>query len=148
MTVRSSRLAFTELFLLVVTAAAAPVAATENFGGLTANETSNESPLSSRSVLNKITPDASGEQIKWQPAMEYYTDSCYNIAAIDSSGNVNGGQDLANPRSMYLIYVHLRLTNSEIAYCEICYKIWQTILQNFHIQILTFLERLVVQPIA
>ena len=42
-------------------------------------------------MLHKLPAIANAEQIKWQPALDYDKDSCYNVAAIDDSGNINKG---------------------------------------------------------
>ncbi|KAF5676576.1 necrosis inducing protein [Fusarium heterosporum] len=50
-----------------------------------------------REVLEKRDPpraldsNASDEEKKWQPAMDFDTDGCYNVPAIDKDGNVSPG---------------------------------------------------------
>ncbi|KAK1973321.1 necrosis inducing protein [Colletotrichum cereale] len=41
--------------------------------------------------INECVPD---EDKKWQPAMDYDTDSCYNSPAIDQYGKLNYGMDV------------------------------------------------------
>ncbi|KAF4472143.1 hypothetical protein FALBO_951 [Fusarium albosuccineum] len=51
-----------------------------------------------REVLQKRDPpraldaSATDEEKKWQPAMDFDTDGCYNVPAIDRDGNVSPGQ--------------------------------------------------------
>ncbi|KAF4985435.1 hypothetical protein FGRMN_11208 [Fusarium graminum] len=51
-----------------------------------------------RDVLQKRDPpraldsNASDEERKWQPALDFDTDGCYNVPAIDADGNVCPGQ--------------------------------------------------------
>lgn len=40
-----------------------------------------------------LRESASANEIKYQPVLDYDTDSCYNVPAIDSQGNVVEGLD-------------------------------------------------------
>jgi len=92
MMARSNLLALAALSLSFVSVTmTAPLTTVGDLNTITTNGTSDESLLLSRSVLNKLPANANGEQIKWQPALDYDKDSCYNVAAIDGSGNLNEG---------------------------------------------------------
>ncbi|KAH7321752.1 necrosis inducing protein-domain-containing protein [Rhexocercosporidium sp. MPI-PUGE-AT-0058] len=111
MTVRFSLLALAALSLSIYTTIAAPIAAAEDFVLTAGNDTSSEPLLIPRSILDKLPANANGEQIKWQPALDYDQDGCYNVAAIDGSGNVNGGQSPSNPRLVCRTAERLDKTN-------------------------------------
>lgn len=49
-------------------------------------------PLEKRNLLDWVQPSANGEAIKWQPALDYDTDSCYNTPAISPNWQWNEGQ--------------------------------------------------------
>ncbi|KAI1860809.1 uncharacterized protein JN550_011271 [Neoarthrinium moseri] len=52
-----------------------------------------DSQLHIRDVINPLPEKATSDDKKWQPVLDFDTDSCYNTAAIDPSGNVNKGMD-------------------------------------------------------
>ncbi|KAM5341981.1 hypothetical protein ACJ41O_015012 [Fusarium nematophilum] len=47
--------------------------------------------LERRDPPRMLDENATPDQIKWQPAMDFDTDSCYNVPAIDMDGNVCPG---------------------------------------------------------
>lgn len=51
----------------------------------------NGTPLRKRDVVNPLPENADANAIKFQPVMDYDTDSCYNTAAVDAAGNLNAG---------------------------------------------------------
>lgn len=54
------------------------------------------SPLSKRDVVNPLPENADAKAIKFQPVMDFDTDSCYNTAATDAQGNLNAGLQVDN----------------------------------------------------
>ena len=49
--------------------------------------------LAGRGVLSAIGASADPIESKFQPVLDFDKDGCYNTAAIDGGGNVNGGLD-------------------------------------------------------
>ncbi|KAF2683596.1 putative secreted protein [Lentithecium fluviatile CBS 122367] len=50
-------------------------------------------PFVKANLLNPLPPKAAAIDLKFQPVMDFDTDSCYNVAAIDADGNTNAGLD-------------------------------------------------------
>jgi hypothetical protein len=44
----------------------------------------NPLPLQARDLLTPLSATATADQMKWSPALDYDTDSCYNVAAINA----------------------------------------------------------------
>lgn len=83
--------------------------------------------LFKRDPPHMLSPNASSEALRWQPSMDFDTDSCYNVPAIDAAGNVCPGltnegtgnidgcrdqSDLENNN----VYVRVRCNNGWCAY--------------------------------
>ena len=49
--------------------------------------------LLKREPPSALPPNASGDELKWQPSMDFDRDGCYNTPAIDADGNVAEGLD-------------------------------------------------------
>ncbi|KAI0841621.1 secreted protein [Hypoxylon sp. FL0890] len=69
----------------------------------TATPVVNGSPIEQllRKIVARDPPKALPEKAtagdkKWQPAMDFDTDGCYNVPAIDADGNINPGLDHEN----------------------------------------------------
>ncbi|KAK0613317.1 necrosis inducing protein-domain-containing protein [Immersiella caudata] len=60
--------------------------------------------LQPRELLTPLGPKSTAEQLKWSPALDYDTDSCYNVAAINSAGTINAGQSPSKGDSEILKY--------------------------------------------
>ena len=49
--------------------------------------------LLKREPPSALPPNASDDELKWQPSMDFDRDGCYNTPAIDADGNVAEGLD-------------------------------------------------------
>ncbi|KAM0248361.1 hypothetical protein ACHAP5_003535 [Fusarium lateritium] len=76
-----------------------------------------------RNVLTKLPRNTDGNSARYQPALDFDKDSCYNTAAVDPSGNVNPG--LPNKGSPSAgCYDRQRLDNANVYSRSRCNNGW------------------------
>ena len=90
--------------------------------------------LQARDLLTPVGAKATADQERWSPALDYDTNSCYNVAAIDAGGNLNKGQDPGKGDSEILEYCrkeeHLSKTNVYVRYR--CSNGWCAYLYDYY----------------
>lgn len=92
--------------------------------------------LQARDLLTPVGAKATADQERWSPALDYDTDSCYNVAAIDASGNLNKGQDPRKGDSEILEFCrkeeHLSKTNVYVRHR--CSNGWCAYLYDYYFE--------------
>jgi len=104
--------------------------------GLLAFATATSLPLEPRDLLNPIPANSLGDQLKWSPALDYDTDSCYNTVAISPSGQLNAGQDPNKPIGTILGFCRKeeRLTKTNVYVRSRCNHGWCGYLYDYYFE--------------
>ena len=96
----------------------------------------NPFPLQARDLLTPLGASSTSEQLKWSPALDYDTDSCYNVAAISSSGQLNAGQDPGKGQSEIIKYCRKedRLTKTNVYVRSRCNNGWCAHMYDYYFE--------------
>ncbi|KAK6950238.1 hypothetical protein Daesc_008564 [Daldinia eschscholtzii] len=90
--------------------------------------------LLARDPPQALPEKATANDKKWQPAMDFDTDGCYNTPAIDANGNINPGLDHENTGLSSDCHDPSDLTNNNVYSRARCNNGWCAYLYDYYFE--------------